>query len=115
MPNGHQPIFFQENLMVQTTTDQLDICIGERLRLARKKCGFSQTKVGKAIGVSYQQIQKFEKGINRLSVSCLIRLSKFLNVPIVFFFENIPLGYSNQYNDVSVKLLHSSSSRKKSK
>jgi transcriptional regulator with XRE-family HTH domain len=60
---------------------QIDIEIGARLRVARKARGFSQTELGDSIGVTFQQIQKYERGANRISCSALILLAGALQVP----------------------------------
>ena len=51
--------------------------------------GLSQEKLGDSVGSSYQQIQKYEKGVNRISASCLFKLSQLLDVPVQFFFEGL--------------------------
>ena len=62
--------------------------LGNKLRLRRLALGLTQTKVAKAINVTFQQIQKYEKGTNGVSSTRLMQLSNFLNVPIVYFFED---------------------------
>ena len=66
-----------------------DIHVGKRLRLRRTILGLSQEAIGNAIGVTFQQIQKYERGINRIGSSRLHDFSKFLNVPVSFFFEDM--------------------------
>jgi len=61
--------------------DPLDVAIGARVRARRRMLGLSQTALGEELGVTFQQIQKYERGINRISGSTLIRLSKVLSVP----------------------------------
>lgn len=61
--------------------------IGRRLRQARTGCGLSQAALADRLGVSFQQVQKYEKGINRLSASMLYRIAALLAVPVNFFFE----------------------------
>jgi transcriptional regulator with XRE-family HTH domain len=61
--------------------------LGKKLRLRRLSLGLTQTKVAQAINVTFQQIQKYEKGTNGVSSSRLMQLSKFLNVPITYFYE----------------------------
>ena len=65
--------------------------LGKQLRLRRASLGLTQTQVAQAINVTFQQIQKYEKGTNGVSSARLLQLSTFLNVPINFFFE----GYDN--------------------
>lgn len=65
----------------------VDIHVGRRLRLKRTFLGMSQESIGKQIGVTFQQIQKYERGINRMGASRLYDFSKALGVPIAYFFE----------------------------
>ncbi len=62
--------------------------LGRKLRMRRLSLGLTQTKVANAINVTFQQIQKYEKGTNGVSSSRLIQLSTFLKVPITYFFED---------------------------
>ena len=62
--------------------------LGRKLRMRRLSLGLTQTKVANAINVTFQQIQKYEKGTNGVSTSRLIKLSNFLKVPITYFFED---------------------------
>jgi transcriptional regulator with XRE-family HTH domain len=68
----------------------VDCHIGERLRQRRVMLGLSQAQLGEAAGMVFQQIQKYEKGSNRIAVSQLFRFSQILSVPISFFYEGIP-------------------------
>ena len=67
--------------------------IGDRVRLARKRLGLSQGYVGHYLKVSYQQVQKFEKGINRISAEQLAILARVLGVPVHFFYQDMPTEY----------------------
>lgn len=69
--------------------DPIDVHIGSRVRLRRKLLGKSQEAVADAVGVTYQQIQKYEGGTNRMGASRLFELSNVLQVPISFFFEEM--------------------------
>lgn len=69
--------------------DPLDSQLGERLRLARTMRGMSQEKLGKLNGLTFQQIQKYEKGANRISVSRLVYMARCLDVPTTWFIENL--------------------------
>ena len=62
--------------------------LGSKLRMRRLSLGLTQTKVAQAINVTFQQIQKYEKGTNGVSSSRLMQLSQFLKVPIIYFFED---------------------------
>ena len=67
---------------------QLNQHLGKKLRLRRTSLGLTQTQVAKAINVTFQQIQKYEKGTNGVSSARLLQLSSFLKVPIKYFFED---------------------------
>ena len=68
--------------------DNFNIHLGKKLRLRRLSLGLTQTKVAQAINVTFQQIQKYEKGTNGVSSNRLMQLSDFLKVPIIYFFED---------------------------
>ena len=67
--------------------------LGSRLRMRRLALGLTQTKVAQAINVTFQQIQKYEKGTNGISSLRIMQLANFLKVPVVYFFEEFP-GFS---------------------
>ena len=69
--------------------DKINCHIGERIRALRRMNGMSQTDLGKKLGVTFQQIQKYEKGYNKMVASKLFDLSQKMNVDIGFFFEGI--------------------------
>src|SRR3954466_5275874 len=66
----------------------IDIRVGARLRLRRNMLGLSQERLGDAIGLTFQQVQKYEHGANRIGASRLHELSQVLNVPVSFFFDD---------------------------
>ncbi|WP_136657566.1 helix-turn-helix domain-containing protein [Nitratireductor sp. XY-223] len=68
----------------------IDIHVGSRIRLRRTMLGMSQEKLGESLGITFQQIQKYEKGTNRVGASRLQNISSILNVPVSFFFEDAP-------------------------
>ena len=68
--------------------DSFNTHLGKRLRMRRLSLGLTQTKVANAINVTFQQIQKYEKGTNGVSSNRLMQLSHFLKVPIIYFFED---------------------------
>lgn len=70
----------------------MDIHVGSRVRLRRMLLGMSQEKLGDHLGLTFQQVQKYEKGINRIGASRLFDLSKTLGVPISFFYEDAPVA-----------------------
>ncbi len=67
-----------------------DIHVGSRIRLRRNMMGMSQEKLGDMLGITFQQIQKYEKGTNRVGASRIQAISEILEVPVAFFFEDIP-------------------------
>lgn len=70
---------------------EMDVHVGNRLRMRRSILGMSQEKLAEAVGLTFQQVQKYERGTNRISASRLFDLSKVLSVPVSYFFE--------QYNE----------------
>ena len=75
--------------MPEKRPDPIDVHVGNRLRMRRLMLDMSQAKVGTALGVTWQQLQKYEKGANRVSASRLQHLSQLLQVPVPFFFEGL--------------------------
>lgn len=71
-------------------SNPIDVHVGGRVRLRRMLVGFSQEKLGDRMGLTFQQIQKYEKGVNRIGASRLFDLSQILGVPVQFFFEGAP-------------------------
>lgn len=67
----------------------VDVHVGERVRRRRRAMGISQEKLGDLVGVTFQQVQKYEKGANRVSASKLFEISNVLQVPISFFFDGL--------------------------
>jgi transcriptional regulator with XRE-family HTH domain len=67
----------------------IDIHVGSRVRLRRTLLGMSQEKLGEAIGLTFQQVQKYERGANRIGASRLYDLSRVLDVPVSFFFDDM--------------------------
>lgn len=70
----------------------IDVHVGGRVRLRRTLLGMSQEKLGEAIGLTFQQIQKYERGSNRIGASRLFDLSRVLDVPVGFFFDDMSEG-----------------------
>jgi len=68
----------------------IDIHVGSRVRLRRNMLGMSQEKLGESLGITFQQIQKYEKGTNRVGASRLQAIASVLSVPVSFFFEDAP-------------------------
>lgn len=78
-----------EKRKTKGTPDNVDIHVGQRLRVRRSLLGMSQEKLAEAIGLTFQQIQKYERGINRISAGRLFQFSKILDVPIGYFYDKI--------------------------
>ena len=70
--------------------NETDRHVGARMRLRRLQVGMSQTALGSALGVTFQQVQKYEKGANRIGASRLSQISTMLQVPVEWFFEGVP-------------------------
>jgi len=68
----------------------IDIHVGARVRLRRMMIGMSQEKLGESLGLTFQQVQKYEKGANRIGASRLLTIASILDVPIEFLFEDMP-------------------------
>ena len=68
----------------------IDIHVGSRVRLRRMMQGMSQERLGESLGITFQQIQKYEKGTNRIGASRLQHIASVLEVPVSFFFEDAP-------------------------
>jgi transcriptional regulator with XRE-family HTH domain len=70
----------------------VDRHVGARMRMQRMLVGMSQEKLGQACGITFQQIQKYEKGMNRMGASRLHQIARILQVPVEFFYEGAPSG-----------------------
>jgi transcriptional regulator with XRE-family HTH domain len=80
----------QEMLMVKKAPNPIDKHVGSRVRMRRMMLGMSQEKLGDALSLTFQQVQKYEKGTNRIGASRLQQISTILQVPVSFFFEGAP-------------------------
>lgn len=78
-----------------------DIHVGSRVRLRRMMLGMSQEKLGEALGITFQQIQKYEKGTNRIGASRLQHIATVLKAPVSFFFEDLPDGENTTFADIN--------------
>jgi transcriptional regulator with XRE-family HTH domain len=76
--------------MATKAPNPIDKHVGSRIRLRRMMLGMSQGTLGNALGLTFQQVQKYEKGANRVGASRLQQLSQTLQVPVTFFFEGAP-------------------------
>ena len=76
--------------MAKKAPNPIDIHVGSRVRMRRMMLGMSQTTLGNALGLTFQQVQKYEKGTTRLSAGKLQQSAHTLQVPVTFFFEGAP-------------------------
>ena len=76
--------------MAKKIPNPIDTHVGSRVRMRRLILGMSQEKLGDAIGLTFQQVQKYEKGTNRMGSSRLVQIANVLKVPVTFFFEGTP-------------------------
>jgi transcriptional regulator with XRE-family HTH domain len=101
MPAGLQPPLTGKNKAVQKqrvvavtanrrAPNPVDVHVGSRVRLRRVLLGMSQEKLADQLGLTFQQVQKYEKGTNRISASRLQQISRILEVPISYFYDELP-------------------------
>lgn len=76
--------------MAKKAPNPIDKHVGSRVRMRRMMLGMSQEKLGDALGLTFQQVQKYEKGANRIGASRLQQIAQILQVPVEFFFEGAP-------------------------
>jgi transcriptional regulator with XRE-family HTH domain len=76
--------------MAKKAPNPIDKYVGSRVRMRRMMLGMSQEKLGNALGLTFQQVQKYEKGTNRIGASRLQQISNILQVPVSFFFDGAP-------------------------
>jgi transcriptional regulator with XRE-family HTH domain len=97
--------------MARRDPNYIDVHVGSRIRMRRQLINMSQERLGDLLGITFQQVQKYEKGANRISASRLFYTAKTLGVPIQFFFEGLPgmegegLGEANQADDFTSALM----------
>lgn len=77
-------------MIAKKAPNPTDRHVGSRVRMRRMMLGMSQEKLGDALGLTFQQVQKYEKGTNRIGASRLQQISHILQVPVAFFFEGAP-------------------------
>ena len=85
--------------------ENFNIHLGKKLRMRRLSLGLTQTKVANAINVTFQQIQKYEKGTNGVSSNRLMQLSNFLKVPVTYFYEDYSDSQINSTEDLNYSFL----------
>lgn len=89
-PSQSPPLTTKFERLPAGVSNPVDIHVGGRLRLRRTLLGYSQEKIGEAVGLTFQQIQKYERGANRMGASRLYQFSRILDVPVSFFFDDLP-------------------------
>ena len=75
--------------MTREGPDPIDVAVGARIRIRRRWLGFSQTQLANALGITFQQVQKYERGANRVSASKLYEIATTLHAPISYFFDGL--------------------------
>ncbi len=120
-PAGQEP--FGEKHEREPRASPIDTHVGARIRLRRTLLGMSQERLGEALGLTFQQVQKYERGVNRVGASRLFDLSRVLDVPISFFFDDMSeasaqsaapgplagrrsLGFADQQDGLGDEMLH---------
>ena len=86
----------KQKLMSSKNPNPIDVHVGNRVRMRRMLIGMSQERLGKELGLTFQQIQKYEKGTNRISASRLYRMAQILGVPVQYFFEDLPASIASE-------------------
>ena len=87
----------------ETRPSPIDVHVGTRIRLRRTLLGMSQERLGEALGLTFQQVQKYERGVNRVGASRLFDLSRVLDVPISFFFDDMPESLATSFGGQSTR------------
>ena len=85
--NGHD-----EERNAARRANPIDVHVGARVKLRRTLLGMSQERLGEQLGLTFQQIQKYEKGVNRIGASRLFDMARVLGVPVQFFYDDAPNG-----------------------
>ena len=81
--------------MARRDPNSIDVHVGNRVRMRRQLIGMSQEKLGELLGITFQQVQKYEKASNRISASRLHHVAQILGVPVQYFFEELPVSDSS--------------------
>ena len=81
-------------LMDEDRLSPIDVYVGLRIRLRRKVLGVSQEWLGDALGLTFQQVQKYERGVNRVGASRLFEIACIMDMPVSYFFDDMPEGMS---------------------
>ena len=96
--------------MTEKTTAEMahpvDLYVGARLRIRRKVLGLSQTQLAEALGITFQQVQKYERGANRISASKLYEAARLLQSPVAYFFEGLDeTTFADQDDGVAQRMI----------
>jgi transcriptional regulator with XRE-family HTH domain len=86
-------------MMAKKAPNPIDKHVGSRVRMRRMMLGMSQEKLGNSLGLTFQQVQKYEKGTNRIGASRLQQISHILQVPVSFFFEGAPANTNTPHEE----------------
>jgi transcriptional regulator with XRE-family HTH domain len=84
-----RPTFFARAALPKKQANPIDIQVGNRVRIRRMLIGMSQERLGDLLGLTFQQVQKYEKGVNRIGAGRLFEVARILNVPVEFFYEGV--------------------------
>src|ERR1700754_3559337 len=82
--------------MPKKQANPIDVQIGNRVRIRRMLIGMSQERLGDMLGLTFQQVQKYEKGVNRIGAGRLFEVARILNVPVDFFYEGVAAQLTGQ-------------------
>ena len=105
-PAGRAPMeaYLERGAEKESKPSPIDQHVGSRIRLRRTLMGMSQERLGEALGLTFQQVQKYERGVNRVGASRLFDLSRVLDVPISFFFDDMPDQLASTYGTQNTSL-----------
>jgi transcriptional regulator with XRE-family HTH domain len=87
-------------------SNAVDAHVGERVRMRRKLLGVSQDQLADSLGLTFQQVQKYERGANRISASKLFRIAEILNIDVAYFFDGLPDPIEGAEPDGAVAHIH---------
>tara|TARA_A200000113_G_scaffold196166_2_gene187062 strand:- start:1417 stop:1809 length:393 start_codon:yes stop_codon:yes gene_type:complete len=95
-----------KKIKTKGTPNEIDVHVGKRLRLRRSALGFSQEKLAALVNLTFQQIQKYERGTNRVSAGRLYELSNILQVEVQYFFDGLDSCDHENINDLSSRAIN---------
>jgi transcriptional regulator with XRE-family HTH domain len=85
--------------MPKKQANPIDVQVGNRVRIRRMLIGMSQERLGDLLGLTFQQVQKYEKGVNRIGAGRLYEVARILNVPVDFFYEGVSSANASGSNE----------------